>query len=471
MSKDKQTTGSDDKQTIVSSANELPTIVTAAKDATRIRPKPTTAGQPQLANIAEGFVLKERFVFEQKLGQGAMGAVFKAKDLRKEEAGDPNPYIAIKLIAGDFKQDPRAFVALQQETDKSQSLSHKNIISVYDFDRDGDIIFMTMQCLEGQSLDSYIANPDRALSAKEKRANDMALIVQVIDGMSYAHEQGIVHSDLKPENIFVTVKNEIKILDFGIARAISQIRNDGYVDDREDIIGLTPPYASVEMFEGQAPHTSDDVYALGLISYEVLTNEHPFDKKRSIDVLRDGNEASLIKSIASYQWKAINKAISLQRDNRWENGQQFLKALTGTGRSTRFLIAGIVLASIGLATLSFLYTNVDQTGPEVEFSNLADEKKTAIEAWLVSADTALSFDDYNGAIFYFDKINALHPRNRRAAKRLDTLVDTIIKRKAALEELGVYDSTINDLLTFPSLKLNQRLLKEQRKLKKVTSSE
>jgi serine/threonine protein kinase len=449
---------SEDKPTIVSSSalaqTEIAhTVVKSASDKNN--------GNTSI-NINAGYLLNNRFLMEKKLGQGAMGAVFKAKDLRKEEAGDPNPYIAIKLIAGDFKQDPRAFVALQQETDKSQALSHENIISVYDFDRDGDIIYMTMQCLEGQSLNVYIANPNPALSAKDKLTQDINLIEQIAAGVAYAHKHGIVHSDLKPENIFITLKNEIKILDFGIARTLSELRNDGYVDSREGVAGLTPAYASAQMFRGEAPHPSDDVYGLGLIAYELITNVHPFSGKRAVDVLRDGNIAQPIKSLRQYQWKAIYKAMQQSRDIRWENSQQFMSAFVGKGRTTKLLIAGLVFAMLGLSTTSYLYTNVDQSGPEIPFTNLSASAQNNINQWLVEAKTALSFSDYNGAIFYFDKINILHPRNRRAAEGLDVLVQSIVVNKEALIKQGTYQAVINDLLTFPSLKLNEALLKEKK---------
>ena len=99
-----------------------------------------------------------------KLGEGGMGAVWKGKDLLKEEAKDRNPYVAIKLLQADFKRHPEAFIALQRETSKQQRLAHPNIATVYDFDRDErtQTVFMTMEVMEGQPLDAFI----RALPAR-----------------------------------------------------------------------------------------------------------------------------------------------------------------------------------------------------------------------------------------------------------------------------------------------------------------
>ena len=103
-----------------------------------------------------GGVLKERFVLEEVIGSGGMGVVFKALDLRKQEAKDKDPYVAIKVLNSDFRNNPVSFIALQRETKKAQTLSHPNVVTVYDFDRDGDHVFMTMEYLRGQPLYRFI---------------------------------------------------------------------------------------------------------------------------------------------------------------------------------------------------------------------------------------------------------------------------------------------------------------------------
>ena len=135
------------------------------------------------------------------LGEGGMGAVWKAKDKLKEEARDRNPYVAVKLLQGDFKEHPEAFIALQRETSKQQRLAHPNIATVYDFDRDGETVYMTMEVMQGQPLDAFLRKnvPEEGLTEEEA----MPLIEDICSGLAYAHQAGLVHSDLKPGNAFL----------------------------------------------------------------------------------------------------------------------------------------------------------------------------------------------------------------------------------------------------------------------------
>ena len=259
-------------------------------------------------------VLKQRFVLEEKLGSGGMGTVFKAKDLRKVEARDRQPFLAVKVLNNDFREHPEAFIALQREAAKSQVLSHQNVVSIFDFDKDGEVPFIIMELLEGQELADLIRAYPNGLP------DEMAW--KVIDGMCaglhHAHEAGIVHADFKPGNVFVSPENSAKILDFGIARAAQM--NQG-VGDEEDFdparfAALTPAYASREMLNGDTPEIRDDVFSLGIVLYLVLTGHHPYGRTPAADAAKEGLRPERPKRLSRRQWQILERCLRFNRADR-----------------------------------------------------------------------------------------------------------------------------------------------------------
>ena len=166
-----------------------------------------------------GSVLKGRFELIDELGRGGMGVVYRALDRTNVEFKDRNPYVAIKLLNEEFKRHPLAVRALQREARKAQKLAHPNIVAVFDFDRDGGNVYMVMELLSGRSLDLRLRN-------EWTHGLDVATVTRYLGAMgaalSYAHEQGIVHADFKPSNVFLTDEGVIKVLDFGVARRPSR---------------------------------------------------------------------------------------------------------------------------------------------------------------------------------------------------------------------------------------------------------
>lgn len=415
------------------------------------------AGSGGITQLHSGYTLKERFELGDKLGEGGMGAVFRAKDLRRVETGHADPTVAIKVITGDFARDSRAFIALQRETDKSQTLAHPNIITVYDFDRDGAIFFMTMESLSGHTLDDYISTHGPQGVTPET----INYIHDLNSAIAYAHKKGIVHSDLKPANIFITDQNTLKVLDFGIARAYSAIEGDKTAVDPDEISGLTPTYASYEMFERQPPHPADDVYALGLIAYEMLTGTHPFDRKSAPRAESQGMKPKRIKGLPGYQWKAIAKALEFRREDRWQNAEEFRKQFSGAGRRVKQLAAA--LAAVSLAFAAYLAFFQPQAGPEIPFEALPVETQQAVLTSLEEGQQAIKFGDINGALFYLDKAYNLHPRNPQVMDAIDNLITDLLITMESLPE-AQQRQQLDELLKYPSLSQNAELLERQKTL-------
>lgn len=269
-------------------------------------------------------VIKDRFVLESLLGSGGMGAVYKAKDLRKVEAKDRDPWVAVKVLNESFKNHPSAFISLQREARKSQTLAHANIVQVFDFDRDGDMVFMTMELLSGASMEDVIQQNPEGLDL----AQVLFLSRQMGDALSHAHKHRITHADFKPGNVFLTEKGNAKVIDFGIARAVSSVESDTKDDktifDPNSLGALTPAYASLEMLLGEEPLPSDDVYALGCIIYEMLTGRHPFAKRPADQVAIAKLKPKRIKMLSRRQWRALQRSLALKRVNRFATADDFL---------------------------------------------------------------------------------------------------------------------------------------------------
>lgn len=320
-------------------------------------PAPTAVNVASAAVTHEfepGHVLKGRFELVSKLGEGGMGAVWKAKDKLKEEARDRNPFVAVKLLQGDFKDHPEAFIALQREASKQQRLAHPNIATVYDFDRDGETIYMTMEAMDGVPLDEFIRDlPAEGLAEEEA----MVLIRDLCEGLAYAHRAGLVHSDLKPGNAFLVKDPErelgrIKLLDFGIARASStksDAEGEKTLFDPGQLGALTPTYATIEMFEGQDPDPRDDIYALAIIAYQLYTAKHPYDKKSAPKAKALGLHPAPIERLDKRQNRGVARALAFTRDARTPSVEEFLDDITR--KKSRALIysaaAALLLLVIG----------------------------------------------------------------------------------------------------------------------------
>jgi serine/threonine protein kinase/uncharacterized protein YciI len=305
------------------------------------------------APLVTGDVVKGRFVLEEELGRGGMGIVFKARDLRKEEAQDRNPFVAVKLLNEEFKRHPESLKALQRESRKAQSLAHPNVVTVYDFDRDGSNVYMVMELLEGESLDRLIK---RMRGTGVETAEALRIVRDICRAMAYAHERGIVHSDFKPANTFLTREGVVKVFDFGIARAAKRADNSsGSVTlfDPSTLGALTPAYASCEMIEGLEPDARDDVYAIACVAYELLTGSHPFDRKSAVQARDAGLVAKAPQSLSRVQWRALQRGLAFQREARSASALELLNGLLPPKRSPAVVIgaAAAVVAVIVIAAV------------------------------------------------------------------------------------------------------------------------
>ena len=314
-------------------------------------------------NLGPGVTLKERFVLLEKLGQGGMGVVFKAKDLLKVEAQDKDPYVAIKVLTDAFKKYSGSFIALQREASKAQRLAHPNIATVYDFDRDGNTVFMTMEYLQGKPLNQLI----KELTKKPlKLEQALHIIEELCSGLAYAHEKMLIHSDFKPGNCFLLNDGHVKLLDFGIARASTQTdeERENTMFDPAKLSAVTPAYATPEMFAGMNPDPRDDIYGLACVAYQLLAGgKHPYNKVASPKIKELGIKPKPIKGLNRRQQKTLMKALTVVRDDRVEDVETFAERMRSKKSHSKTLVLAalfIVVIAIGIGYKPFLAFQEEQ---------------------------------------------------------------------------------------------------------------
>ncbi|MBH1556122.1 protein kinase [Stenotrophomonas maltophilia] len=338
--------------------------------------------------VTVGSLLKGRFQLERELGRGGMGVVYLARDARKVEARDRDPWLAVKVLSDEFRRHPDALVALQREARRSQQLGHDNIVRVYDFDKDGAIVFMTMEYVDGQDLRTLIR--EQAFDGMPM-ARAWPLIEGMASALRRAHASGIVHSDFKPGNVMVTAQGVPKVFDFGIARAgkhAVDVAGEQTVFDAASLGALTPAYASLEMLRGQPPTPADDVYALGCVCFELLGGRHPYDKASAEVALREGRRPPALRGLGRRQYRALCAAVSLPAGKRLANVDALVEGLRPRSWRERVLprvgyaaAAAAVLAGAGVLANRHVH---EQRMAEVSARLGADDPQRyedAAQAW------------------------------------------------------------------------------------------
>ncbi|MET0357317.1 MAG: serine/threonine-protein kinase [Cellvibrio sp.] len=344
------------------------------------------AKQARAGNVS-GSLLKKRFLLEDVLGQGGMGTVYKTKDLRKVEAEDPNPYIALKVLNEAFKNHPDAFVALQQETAKSHTLAHPNIVTVHDFDRDGDTLYMTMELLQGKPLDRLLRDTGSEKITLIPKQKALAIVRDLCAALTYAHQRHIIHADFKPGNIFISEDGAAKVLDFGIARAASK-ETQKHKFDAAQLGALTPAYATIEMVNDEPLSFADDVYALACVVYEIFSGQHPYQSLSALDAKQKGLKPKPIPSLNHREWRALSHALALDKNQRTPTVPQF-KAEMFPRRSTAIVSLAIMFAVVSVGGAAWLGYQQYQSKLELE--------KTIAEN-IAQAQTCFAQSDFGCAL-------------------------------------------------------------------------
>jgi serine/threonine protein kinase len=290
-------------------------------------------GDPPVATPVEiGRVLRDRYVIERRLGSGGKGTVFKALDKYRSSLPAELQHVAIKVLHGTLNDREERVESLRRELYCAQMLSHRNIVNVFELDRDGELDFFTMELLEGELLSSVLA---RFQAQAMHRPHAWAIIRQIASGLEHAHGRGVVHGDLKPQNIIITHAGEVRILDFGASSVAGKPETSH--PDAKPSGSATPAYASCEVLAGRTADPRDDLYSLSCISYELLSGKHPFQRRRAIEARDFAVVAMRPPDLSGRQWKMLAKGLSWHRGGRSISVRDWANKLSPDGHKPQAL--------------------------------------------------------------------------------------------------------------------------------------
>jgi TolB-like protein len=293
-----------------------------------------------LKSLTPGTLLADRFEVLEELGSGGMGTVYRVLDKKINEE------MALKLLKLEVAAKEGTIERFKNELKLARRITHKNVCRMYDIHEDAETIFITMEYLAGEDLKNLIQRT--GLLPAEKA---LEIAKQIGEGLSEAHRLGVIHRDLKPQNIMIDIQGNAKIMDFGIARQLS-----GPEITAAGVIVGTPLYISPEQVEGAKVDQRTDIYALGVILYEMVTGHPPFEGDDGLSVAlkhkteipkppRDSN-AQLPEELN----RLILKCLSKEKEQRYQSPEELLAELTtaGIAHTKKAPIA----AEIGTATMT-----------------------------------------------------------------------------------------------------------------------
>ena len=262
-------------------------------------------------------VLSGRYELLEKIGDGGMAVVYKGKDKLL------NRFIAVKILRPEFTKDATFVENFKRESQAAAGLSHPNIVGVYDVGREGNINYIVMELIEGDTLNKII---EREAPMDYRKVIDISK--QVASALRIAHKNKIIHRDVKPHNIMITNDGVVKLADFGIARAV----NDATLSTGSKIVGSVH-YFSPEQARGNYVDERSDIYSLGIVMYEMLTGKVPFDGDNPVTVaLKHINEEivppiELEPGIPPALNRCVMKATNKFQTNRYANADELIEDL------------------------------------------------------------------------------------------------------------------------------------------------
>ena len=282
----------------------------------------------------------------EPLGRGGMAQVYKAYHPQLDR------YVAIKILRSDLVEEVEFLARFRREARAVAALRHPHIVQIYDFDAQGDLYYMVMELLEGDTLKAYF-NSMRVRDERLPLGETVRIFSDVLDGLSYAHGEGIIHRDLKPANIMLTRRGQAVLTDFGIAQIVggTQYTVSGA------LMGTLSYMAPEQGLDGHCDVRSD-IYSLGIAYYEALTGKVPFDADTPLAILMKHINDPLPMprkvdpDIPELFERVALKALAKSAEDRFQNAAEMADALTGAAREAGIQIPATITLPQTVASFS-----------------------------------------------------------------------------------------------------------------------
>jgi len=290
---------------------------TQLKSSEEISASPTETIETPKDELTTGSTFAGRYQIVEELGKGGMGKVYRVVDKKLDEE------VALKLIKPEIASDKKTVERFSKELKFARKIVHKNVGRMYELMEDKGRYFITMEYVPGQDLKGLIRQTGQLTVGKS-----ISIAKQVCEGLAEAHKLGVVHRDLKPNNILIDKEGNARIMDFGIARSID---TEG-ITDAKVMIG-TPKYMSPEQVEGETVDQRSDLYSLGIILYEMVTEKTPFDGDTALSIaLKHKTKAppeprEFNAQIPEDLSRVILKCLEKDREKRYQKAEEVLSEL------------------------------------------------------------------------------------------------------------------------------------------------
>ena len=277
----------------------------------------TSATSTGNGRFIAGVIVAERYRIISLLGRGGMGEVYKAEDLKLDQT------VALKFLPESFARDQAALARFRNEVRITRQISHPNVCRVYDIGEVDGRTFLSMEFIDGEDLSSLLRRIGRLPGDK---ATEIAR--QICAGLAAAHDNGVLHRDLKPANIMIDGRGKARVTDFGIAVAAQEVQGDG-------VIAGTPTYMAPEQLSGKEVTEQSDIYALGLVLYELFTGKRVFEESSVSNLLKLHDQStpttpsSHVKNIDPVVEKIILRCLEKDLKKRPASAIQVAAALPG----------------------------------------------------------------------------------------------------------------------------------------------